>query len=103
MRWTAFRGVGGERGEVETLQQTEDLQHRHAARAGRPHAANPVAPVVEAHGRPYMGAVGGEIRTRKRSRIHGIVLHGGDDFGRDPSPVEGRPAPSRAMALIVSA
>ena len=36
-----------------------------------------------------MGAVRGEIGARKRSRIHGIVLHGGDDFVRDPSPVEG--------------
>ena len=62
---------------------------------GWPHAANPVASIVETHGRPYVGAVRDEIGARKRSRILGIVLHGGDDFVRDPSPVEGVRAVAR--------
>ena len=89
MRWTALAEPGCGGGEVETLQQAQDLQHRHPAGTRRPHAAYPVLSVVEAHRRPLTGAVTGEIGEGEGSRIDRIATHGSDDLGRDGSFVEG--------------
>ncbi len=75
-------------GGRKALQHPENLQHRDAARARRPHGAHPVHAVGAAHRLPLHRLVGGKIGERHAAAIDGRMLHLLDDRLRDGTGIE---------------
>ena len=82
---------GAEGGEVEALEQAEDLPDGERARAGRPHAADPPGAVLDADRRALLDLVIVEVLEGHHAGV-GLGAHRGDDVAGDGALVERRGA-----------